>query len=66
MADAFEKFARHICEFLDEVSDIPMHKDLVFTVEIKKVGRAPNNYHLKNPLLQEAENQKESPIILPH
>lgn len=51
--DDIEKFARHLCEFLDTVSDIPMFEKLVFSVNIKKVNHG--KYELTNPRLSVAE-----------
>lgn len=56
-----DKFAKHICEFLDNVPDMPKDVNLQFTIQVKKIG--DNKYHLSSPSLGLAASQ-DSGLIL--
>jgi hypothetical protein len=54
--DAFDKFAKDICEFLDHVNGMPVDVPLQFTVDVKKIKNGL--YHLSNPKLAENVGKK--------
>lgn len=53
MRDPFEKFTQDICCFLDTIRDMPENVQLIFSIEVKKVGNG--QYHLKNSALREIQ-----------